>query len=226
MKKVSQGLSDMEHSYKGISAEILDPDYAEAALGKEAVLSHMLVELAAAPWADIGILDWRPGDDELPVEYCFAGTLFGSVLVANTPKGVCYLGLAESTQEHVFKDFNSRFGYARRIEKQTPLQKQALDFLDGKTGGHITLHLRGTLYQTGIWKRLIRIPFGKVVSYATLGEGIRYSRAAGTANGRNPIFWIVPCHRAVKTGGGFDRYFWGENVKKRLLAWEFAASGK
>lgn len=215
----------MNHSYKDVSAEIVDPVEADIRLSKKTILGHLTGELPATPWADLEILDWQPEDDTLPVYYCVAGTPFGQVLAANTPKGVCYLGLAGSSPEAVFSDFNKRFGYTSRVEKQTPLQKQVLDFLDGRREAHIAFHLRGTPYQTEIWRRLIRIPFGKVVSYATLGGGPRHSRAAGTANGRNPVFWIVPCQRVVKTDGSFDRYFWGEEVKRRLLAWEFANAG-
>ena len=190
-------------------------------LNKESILDHTIKELPATPWADIEILDWLPEDDKLPIEYSFSETFFGQVLAANTPKGVCYLGFIEGEPEDVLLDFNIRFKHAFRIENQTSQQKQVLNFLDGISHEHITFHLRGTPYQTEIWRRLIRIPFGKVISYATLGGSPQYARAAGTANGRNPIFWIVPCHRAVKTDGGFDRYFWGEDVKKRLLIWEF-----
>lgn len=187
---------------------------------ENAVLENMTGELPATAWADIEILDWLPEDDTQPVNYGFADTRFGRVLVANTRKGVCYIGLINGDDGAVLADFNKRFGHTLRTEERTDFQKQALDFLDGRRSGHITLHLRGTSYQTGIWRRLIRIPFGKVVSYATLAGDKDHSRAAGAANGRNPVFWIVPCHRAVKSDGSFDRYFWGEDIKKRLLAWE------
>ncbi len=209
-------------SYQDIAAEMADPRKADACLNKQIVLDRMIGALPAAPWADVEILDWMPDDDRLAVEYSFADTPFGRVLVANTPLGVCYLGLAENGTGAVLADFHKRFGHAIRVEVQTPQQKQTLDFLAGKCDGRLTFHLRGTPHQTEIWRRLIRIPRGKVVSYATLGGGPQQARAAGTANGRNPIFWIVPCHRVVQTTGSFDRYFWGEDVKRRLLAWEFA----
>lgn len=212
------------HSYKDISKEILDPVKADVYLNKEVILRRMIDELPETPWADIEILNWALSDDKLPVEYSFSDTSFGQVLIANTPKGVCYLGLVNDKLETILSDFNERFRYGIRIEKQTSRQKQVLDFLAGKRDEHISFHLRGTPYQTEIWQRLIRIPYGKVISYTTLGRSAQCARAAGTANGRNPVFWIVPCQRVVKTDGGFDRYFWGEEVKKRLLAWEFSGS--
>lgn len=214
-----------KYSSRDTPVKISEPAEAGKHPGSEAILTRMIGELPGATWTDIEIIDWLPGDDRLPVDYRFAVTPFGRVLVASTPKGVCYLGLVTGSDEEVFSDFNRRFGHADRAERQTSMQKQALDFLDGKRGGHIIFHLRGTPYQTAIWRRLTRIPYGKVVSYATLGGSARHARAAGTANGRNPVFWIVPCHRVVRSDGGFDRYFWGEDIKKRLLAWEFANSG-
>lgn len=194
-------------------------------MDKKEVLRHLIDKLPETPWVDIEILDWQPNDDKLPVEYSFADTSSGQVLVANTSKGICYLGLIEEGRTaEVLSDFNKRFRHTSCIEKETVLQKQALHFLDGRREEHLTFHLRGTPYQTEIWRRLTRIPSGKVISYSTLGGGAEHSRAAGTANGRNPIFRIIPCHRVVKTDGGFDRYFWGETVKKRLLAKEFAGN--
>ena len=190
-------------------------------LSKKVVLDRMIEELPQDAWADIEILDWLAEDDKLPIEYSFATTLLARVLVADTPKGICYLGFVQGDDQEVLLDFNKRFRHAIRVDKQTPRQKQVLNFLDGVGHERILFHLRGTPYQTEIWRRLIRIPYGKVISYATLGGSAPYARAAGTANGRNPIFWIIPCHRAVKTDGGFDRYFWGEDVKKKMLEWEF-----
>ncbi|MDL2290101.1 methylated-DNA--[protein]-cysteine S-methyltransferase [Paludibacteraceae bacterium OttesenSCG-928-F17] len=195
-----------------------------AGVNRKIVLDRMIDHLPQKPWADIEISDWTSGDDNLLIEYAFYDSSFGEVLVANTPKGICYLGLSEGQHEDVLTDFKKRFNYTQPIEKESSLQKQAVEFLNGKSEMYLCFHLKGTSYQTGIWRKLIRIPYGNVISYATLGGSAEYSRAAGTANGRNPVFWIIPCHRAVKTTGGFDRYFWGENIKKQLLAWEFANS--
>ncbi len=213
---------EVNHSYEKISQDILDIEVEYACLNRQAVLNRMIDDLPSTPWANIGILDWLPMDDTLCVEYFFYNTPFGKVLAANTLKGICYLGLITHNPEDVLADFEKRFKHTTLIETETFLQKQAVNFLEGKTGDFLSFHLRGTPFQTEIWRKLVRIPYGKVVSYATLGGSSKKARATGTANGRNPVFWIIPCHRAVKTTGDFDRYFWGEDIKKRLLAWEFA----
>lgn len=217
-------MKKIDYSYKSISEDIKDAVTEDSYLNKQAILNRLIEDLPQIAWANIEILDWSANDNKLPIKYYFYETSFGKVLAANTTKGACYLGLLGEKPEDVLIDFKKRFSYTEPIEAKTPLQKQMVDFLDGRINKLLIFHLKGTPYQTEIWRRLIRIPYGKVISYATIGGSSRYSRAAGTANGRNPIFWIIPCHRVVKTSGGFDRYFWGEDVKKRLLAWEFVNS--
>lgn len=204
--------------------KIKNPSTQSSLLSKQSVFSRMIDDLPQSPWAHIEILNWSHDDIKLSVKYYFYSTSFGDILVANTPKGICYLGLVEGIPEDVLTDFRKRFKYTKPIESKTILQKQVLDFLENKKDIPLQFHLKGTPYQIEIWRKLIRIPYGKVISYATLGGSPQNSRAAGAANGRNPIFWIIPCHRAVKTNGGFDRYFWGKNIKKQLLAWEFTNS--
>jgi len=180
----------------------------------------MIEDLPSTPWANIEIVSWLPDDDKLSIEYACHNSSFGEVLAANTSKGICYLGLINKNREDVLADFRKRFRYTDPIETTTLLQQQTIDFLNGKRDEYIPFHLKGTPHQVEIWRKLIRIPYGKVISYTTLGGGPQYARAAGTANGRNPIFWIIPCHRAVKVTGAYDRYFWGEEVKEKLLTWE------
>jgi AraC family transcriptional regulator of adaptative response/methylated-DNA-[protein]-cysteine methyltransferase len=191
------------------------------AVSRDEVRERMITRLPDTPWADIQVIDWLAGDDDLPVEYSFADSLLGRVLVANTAKGVCYLAPADEPQA-VYADFCARFPRSVRVERHTILQKQALAFLDGERGELLNLHLRGTPFQTEIWLRLLRIPNGKVVSYSTLAGDGRYARAVGSAVGRNPVLAIVPCHRVVNSSGAFDHFFWGTELKTRLLAMEFA----
>jgi AraC family transcriptional regulator of adaptative response/methylated-DNA-[protein]-cysteine methyltransferase len=185
------------------------------------VRGRMITRLPDEPWADVEIVEWTAEDDTLPVEYSFADSAFGRVLVANTAKGVCYLAPADDP-EAVFADFGTRFPRSVRVQRQTTLQNQAVAFLGGEQGDSLRLHLRGTAFQTGVWQRLTRIPSGLVVSYSTLAGDARYARAVGTAVGRNPVFGIVPCHRVVNSSGAFDRFFWGTELKTRLLEREFA----
>ncbi|HEY4206460.1 MAG TPA: methylated-DNA--[protein]-cysteine S-methyltransferase, partial [Puia sp.] len=72
----------------------------------------------------------------------------------------------------------------------------------------------------GIWAKLLRVPFGGLVTYSELGDGAKNARATGTAVGANPVSIIVPCHRAVRADGSYDGYYWGPEIKRKLLAYE------
>jgi AraC family transcriptional regulator of adaptative response/methylated-DNA-[protein]-cysteine methyltransferase len=191
------------------------------AVSRQAVLGRMRTRLPDVPWADITVCEWSTGDDALTVEYAFADSVLGKVLVANTPNGVCYLAPVGDEPEDVKRDFSERFSHSELVERSSVLQKQAVAFLDGKRDSVMHLHLRGTPFQTEIWRRIIRIPYGNVASYACLGGGNRYAQATGTAVGRNPVFVIVPCHRVVNSSGAHDHFFWGTELKRRLLGIEF-----
>jgi AraC family transcriptional regulator of adaptative response/methylated-DNA-[protein]-cysteine methyltransferase len=81
----------------------------------------------------------------------------------------------------------------------------------------------GTPFQVEVWQALLRIPFGGRVSYGELAAMVgrpNAVRAVGTAVGRNPVAYLVPCHRVVRTGGGMGGYMWGVERKREVLAWE------
>lgn len=196
----------MKHLYKDIAS-------ARPVQNKTVILENMIQELPTTPWADVHILDWLPDDNKLPVEYGRYTTPFGETWIANTPKGICYLGIVDNDPDFVWRDFIKRFGYANPVEEKTPFQETTLHYLNYKMETPLLFHLKGTPYQTEIWRRLLRIPFGKVVSYTTLAGSREHARSAGTANGRNPVFWIIPCHRVVCSDGRFDRYAWEKEIK-------------
>jgi methylated-DNA-[protein]-cysteine S-methyltransferase len=84
----------------------------------------------------------------------------------------------------------------------------------------LPLDLKGTEFQSTVWRELLRIPFGETVSYAQLAQKIRNPkavRAVGTANGRNPLSIVVPCHRVINSDGGLGGYAGGLAQKARLL---------
>lgn len=211
-------------SYKDISREASGLPAGSFCLDKKVVLSRMIDKLPQEPWINIELLAWEALDNKLQIEYFVYNSPFGEVLVANTHKGICYLGLVADNKIDLLEDLRKRYRLSELIATRSHMQEQAIRFFEGRVDVPLHIHVKGTPYQIEIWRKLIRIPYGKVVSYATLGGSAQCARAAGTANGRNPIFFIVPCQRAVKTTGEFDRYFWGNKVKKQLLAWEFTNS--
>ena len=94
--------------------------------------------------------------------------------------------------------------------------------------GEARLHMIGAPFQIKVWEALISIPTGHVTTYSEIAGAIgrpKAVRAVGTAVGRNPVSWLIPCHRALRKSGGLGGYHWGLPVKRALLAWEAAREG-
>ena len=134
------------------------------------------------------------------------------------------MGFADSEADAI-KELERRFPYATYLKREDDFQCNALSVFDNpeRNGKEICLHLKGTSFQVSIWEKLLQIPFGGLVSYAALTGDIKKSRAAGTAVGDNPIGYLVPCHRVVRTNGEFGPYYWGAERKAALISWEAAA---
>jgi AraC family transcriptional regulator of adaptative response/methylated-DNA-[protein]-cysteine methyltransferase len=89
----------------------------------------------------------------------------------------------------------------------------------------LSLYVTGTNFQISVWKALLQIPPGKVSSYSQIASAIgqpRAARAVGTANGQNPIAFLIPCHRVILQSGKIGDYHWGETRKQAIHAWEAA----
>lgn len=103
-------------------------------------------------------------------------------------------------------------------------RQELLEYFDGKrTKFDLPLDLQGTLFQKKVWEELLKIPFGSTISYSELATRIdnrNAVRAVGTANGKNPIWIIVPCHRVIGADGGLGGYAGGLEMKKQLLSLE------
>ena len=91
--------------------------------------------------------------------------------------------------------------------------------------GQTSLHLIGAPFQIKVWEALLRIPSGHVTTYSEIAGSIgspRAVRAVGTAVGRNPVSWLIPCHRALRKSGELGGYHWGLPMKRTMLAYEAA----
>ncbi|HKO80086.1 MAG TPA: methylated-DNA--[protein]-cysteine S-methyltransferase [Chitinophagaceae bacterium] len=165
--------------------------------------------------------------ERLDINYSFYSSRFGMVMVASTFKGICYMGFAENETEAV-NELKRRFPYSNYVEREDDHQRNALSVFDNPAGNdkEIRLHLKGTSFQLSIWKLLLQIPFGGLVSYASLTGDVKRSRAAGTAVGDNPIGYLVPCHRVVRANGEFGQYYWGPDRKAALISWEAAVANE
>ncbi len=167
----------------------------------------------------------------LTIRYGVHPTPFGRCFIATTPRGVCAFHFVEqgATGRHLddlrnawpdtklSKDQAGTAGVVRRI------------FGDANQPHHsvkgLALFVRGTPFQIKVWEALLRIPAGHVVSYKDLARRVgrpTASRAVGSAVGQNPMAYLIPCHRVIRSTGVFGEYRWGSVRKKALLGWEAA----
>ena len=120
-------------------------------------------------------------------------------------------------------DMRGRWPGARYVQDQQHVGA-AMDAILGQSG-EMKLHMIGAPFQIKVWEALLQIPSGQVTTYSEIARVVgnpKAVRAVGTAVGRNPVSWLIPCHRALRKSGGLGGYHWGLPVKRALLAWEAA----
>jgi|TARA_R110002049_G_scaffold117332_3_gene270687 AraC family transcriptional regulator of adaptative response/methylated-DNA-[protein]-cysteine methyltransferase len=153
---------------------------------------------------------------------------FGPALVMGTDRGLCGLALAAETGEAAaMADLQGRWPLAKFTEDADRLRPWVLTAFGAQAdaGEKAPLYLIGAPFQIKVWEALLAIPSGQVTSYSDIAERIgspRAVRAVGTAVGRNPVSWLIPCHRALRKSGELGGYHWGLPVKRAMLAYEAA----
>ena len=153
---------------------------------------------------------------------------FGLSLAMGTEKGICGLAFAAETgTEAAMEDLTGRWPKARFVEDPMMLRPWVLNAFGAGTGTleDTPLFLIGAPFQIKVWEALMRIPSGQVTTYSEIAGAIgspRAVRAVGSAVGRNPVSWLIPCHRALRKSGALGGYHWGLPVKRAMLAFEAA----
>ena len=169
----------------------------------------------------------RKGDG-LKIYWGWFDSPFGLSLVMGTEKGICGIGFAsEAGEEATMEDLVSRWPNAAFIEDPMMLRPWVLEAYGagGQATEKVPLYMIGAPFQIKVWEALLAIPSGNVTTYSEIAQSIgrpRAVRAVGTAVGRNPVSFLIPCHRALRKSGGLGGYHWGLPVKRAILAWESA----
>ncbi|MEY5049256.1 MAG: hypothetical protein RLZZ175_2615 [Bacteroidota bacterium] len=157
------------------------------------------------------------------INYQFYDSKFGEIIIASTSKGICYLMYIEN-ENTAFDSLKNKFPNANFQNQTDNFHKIALEYLcNPKTELELNLHIKGSDFQINIWNILLDIPFGKTTTYGNIAQKInqpKASRAVGTAIGKNPIAYIIPCHRVIQNSGSLGGYMWGIARKSKILAWE------
>jgi AraC family transcriptional regulator of adaptative response/methylated-DNA-[protein]-cysteine methyltransferase len=170
--------------------------------------------------------EYKNGGEQLQINYSFAETPFGNIIVASTTKGICHLAFADDEKD-ALQQLQSQFPNARFKQVVDTIQQNALFIFiqDWKDLSKIKLHLKGTPFQIKVWEALLKIPMGDVSTYSGIANTINNpnaSRAVGTAIGDNPVAFLIPCHRVIRSTGDFGQYHWGSIRKTAMIGWEAA----
>lgn len=170
--------------------------------------------------------DYRNGGEALTINYSYAETPFGNIIVASTAKGICYMAFGEDATK-ALSDLKQHFPKAAFRQMVDTLQQNALYIFthDWTRLPEIKLHLKGTDFQLKVWETLLKIPMGELVTYGKIAEKLENpnaSRAVGSAVGSNPVAFLIPCHRVIQSTGTFGGYMWGPTRKAAIIGWEAA----
>jgi AraC family transcriptional regulator of adaptative response/methylated-DNA-[protein]-cysteine methyltransferase len=153
---------------------------------------------------------------------------FGLALVMGTDRGICGLALAaEMGKDAAMQDLVRRWPNATFVEDADRLRPWVLTAFGAEddTRDKAPVYLIGAPFQIKVWEALLRVPSGHVTTYSDIASAIgnpKAVRAVGTAVGRNPVSWLIPCHRALRKSGALGGYHWGLPVKRAMLAFEAA----
>ena len=181
--------------------------------------------------------EFKNNGENLSINYNFYESPFGEILVASTSKGICYMAFVdnqvdsqENNKENAFKSLQNSFSKANFSKIKDVFQENVLAFFaqDFNTNiPKIKLHLKGTDFQLKVWEMLLKIPLGELSTYGNIAEKINNpnaTRAVGTAIGKNPVAFLIPCHRVIQASGMIGGYMWGTTRKTAIIGWEAAKS--
>lgn len=219
-KKFLQYIS-VEHAKKILEKEratLFDTAY-ETGLSSTSRLHDLFVNIEGMTPAE-----YKNGGKNLSINYSFAQSPFGSLIVASTAKGVCYMAFEEE-EDKALNNLKSKFPNAAFRQMLDLTQQNALFIFqnDWSKLPEIKLHLKGTDFQLKVWETLLKIPMGQLSTYGSIAGSIgnpKASRAVGTAIGHNPVAFLIPCHRVIQSTGMFGGYMWGATRKTAIIGWE------
>ena len=168
--------------------------------------------------------EFAKGGEGLIVYWGWFDTPFGEALAMGTARGLCGLAFsAETGRDEAIRDLTARWPNALYQENPEAIRSW-VETAFGQSG-ETKLHMIGAPFQIKVWEALLRIPSGHVTTYSELAQSVGHPkavRAVGTAVGRNPVSFLIPCHRALRKSGALGGYHWGLPVKRAILAWESA----
>lgn len=205
------------------SPNILDTSYELGLSGPGRLHDLFVVHEAMSPG------EWKTGGENLEIRYGFHPSPFGTALVMMTPRGLCGLAFADPGEEaEALDDMRTRWPNARYAEDSAQTADIAARIFQSgrwKPDAPLRVVLIGTDFEVRVWETLLKVPLGRAATYGQVARKIganNAARAVGAAVGKNPISFVVPCHRIVGSNGALTGYHWGLTRKRAMLGWEQA----
>lgn len=207
------------------SATVLDTAYEVGLSGPSRLHDLFVTHEAVTPG------DYRSRGEGLTIRYGYHPSPFGTALIMATDRGLAGLGFADPGDERAaLADMQSRWPKAECVEDSAfTAQIAARVFDPAKWAPDTPLRvvMIGTDFEIRVWESLLKIPFGQATTYSDIARHLekpKAARAVGAAVGRNPISFVVPCHRVLGKAGGLTGYHWGLTRKQAILGWEAGLS--
>jgi len=203
------------------SASVLDTAYEVGLSGPGRLHDLFVTHEAMSPG------EWKAGGEGLTLTYGFHLCPFGMALVMVTPRGLAGLALADPGKERsVLRDMKSRWPKAKYVEDfaaTAPIARRIFDAALWRKEQPLRVVLIGTDFEVRVWEKMLDVPMGRLTTYSDLAARAgapKAARAVGAAVGKNPICFVVPCHRVIGKSGDLTGYHWGLTRKRAMLGWE------
>ncbi|AKI02616.1 O-6-methylguanine DNA methyltransferase [Hoeflea sp. IMCC20628] len=214
----------LDHARRLLGAEglpLLDASYELGLSGPGRLHDLFVTHEAMSPG------DFKTGGAGLEISYGFHPSPFGTAVVLATERGLCGLAFADPGEEAAsLVDMSQRWPGAKLTQNQdatAPYVGRVFSPDQWRADKPLRIVMIGTDFQVRVWEALLRIPLGQASTYQDVARAIgkpSASRAVGAAVGRNPISFVVPCHRALGKSGALTGYHWGITRKRAMLGWE------
>jgi AraC family transcriptional regulator of adaptative response/methylated-DNA-[protein]-cysteine methyltransferase len=208
------------------SASVLDAAYEVGLSGPGRLHDLFVTHEAMSPG------EWKSGGQGLTIRYGFHPSPFGTALVMASERGLAGLAFADAGEEKsALADMRQRWPNASYVEDSPSTAALARRIFDPKrwrAEEPLRVVLIGTDWEVRVWQTLLKIPMGRLTSYSTIAGKLctpKAARAVGAAVGKNPISFVVPCHRVVGSSGALTGYHWGITRKHAMLGWEAGRVG-
>jgi AraC family transcriptional regulator of adaptative response/methylated-DNA-[protein]-cysteine methyltransferase len=203
------------------SASVLDASYEVGLSGPGRLHDLFVTHEAMSPG------EWKSGGEGLTISYGFHPSVFGTALVMATDRGLSGLAFADPGKEKAaLADMRRRWPKAKIVEdsaRTAPLCARIFDKKLWRPDRPLRVVLIGTDFEVRVWETLLRIPMGRATTYSDIAGSIgspKAARAVGAAVGKNPVSFVVPCHRVIGKSGNLTGYHWGITRKRAMLGWE------